>query len=298
MKQVIDRGEHGIVFMLYPSLNLVAHTANLLGVSIGGAGSRCYHSKKNPYAIRAIGNAKINIDDFNVSTIALAMKDIEDPERAHSLLTAFLVNSQFPDALQRSWEGFYMGYWGTYEKTLIGETREMLAHCNWGDNLSRMEEAVGHPMKCDFYVDCVEATVRSCCSIKKDKYGRHPPVTIGNIGPRNDAGFHHEGLHILFDADERYHPVFRFMNSHPSPRNSAEFPYKDSRGDVEQAVVIALDCAIRGRVDYLDNCYIGYLRAPVYDEVRNWYDSGRKQPLPEFLMDLMQRREAEIFHHQ
>ncbi len=47
--------DQNLYFQVYPSLNLIAHTCNLLGIPLGGPGCREYLLRDNQKALDALG---------------------------------------------------------------------------------------------------------------------------------------------------------------------------------------------------------------------------------------------------
>jgi len=288
MKHTINFGERNINFMLYPSLNLVAHTSNLLGLSLGGRGAKRYHLRDNSAAIKSIeGSPKVRQEFFYSIMRGLILNDVEDSEKAISLIGVYSNTSA--GILRRSWDCFYKTYWEQNKTRLENYFNQMIRNRDWSKTFNEMQDITDVRFPMDFYVAAVEATAASATMIP-------PNISIGTPQPQDDCGFVHEGLHLLLDHSPEYKQVASFMNAHKFPEEQRKtIPYRDFKGKIEQAAVITLDSLISGRPEYLDGCRVGDLRDTVYCELVKWYNSERKVKFTEALLDILKVNEEKIF---
>ncbi|MBW2966775.1 hypothetical protein KY342_06750 [Candidatus Woesearchaeota archaeon] len=295
-------GENYVNFLFYPSLNLVAHTSNLVGILIGGVGCQQYTQRREPKALDALGDYK-KLDSFLFyqSCQTLGLNRISEVERAINIIKAMDNSSfldcpnfsfnEFSELLEKSYQCFYKNYWRENQERLEYMTKRMVQEKDWKKMLNVMEESVGSKMLCDFFVFLVEAAAGSATMIP-------PNISIGAPIPRYDSGFVHEGLHLLIAlAGDQYKEVFDFANSHEWKKvNEEKLPYNNWRGKIEQAVVITLDSLINKRPEYLDGCLVGDLRDNIYSEIKQWFEENRKIPLHKFLLEILKQYEKEIFN--
>jgi hypothetical protein len=293
MEISIPAGEHDIHFVLYPSLNLLAHTCNLLGMSLGGYGSKQYPLLQNKEAVDALKyekriNNQLFDSWFGDPVRTLLMNKVDDVPRAISTIRSFDYRElpTLATILQNSWDNFYKSYWAENKDRFETES-DILAHkIKWGMLLKQMETCTSSSLPMDFYTVLVEATANSATML-------NPNIVTCTTNRHNYSSFVHEGLHLLIAASYgKYEKAINFMNSHELPEN---FRYKDWRGKIEQAVVISLDTIISKQPEYLDACFVGDLREPIYNEIKQWNESGSTVPLPDFLLGILRKHEKEIF---
>lgn len=295
MEIKIPVGERNIHFLLYPSINLIAHTANLSGLYLGGIGSKNYHLLNDANALSGIDkNSPMNRAQFTMLTYNMGLNHVEKTEDALNVIK--ILNTEYggeiyPYALlNNSWNEFYKEYWNKNKERLESDFLDVVNGRDWAGTLSKMKYAVGTELPIDFFAVATEATAGSATFIS-------PNMSIGTPRKGSDCGFVHEGLHMLIAAaPDKYARVIEFMNSHEwTPELKRKFPYSDWRGKIEQAVVITLDSEITGRKEYLDGCVVGELRSTVYENIKTWYRDGSQKPLPDFLMEILKDNEKEIF---
>lgn len=284
-----------VKFLFNPALNLVSHTSNLLGISLGGRGSKNYFLRNDESANNAINyHGKVNHEWFSDLTKILVEQNISSAEKAIILLEKYYPDKTIVEILRNSWNGFYKDYWNKREKELEKTFVNIITSRNWKNTLKIMEDITDSKFNSDFYILSVEATANSATMIK-------PNISIGTLRNYSDCGFVHEGLHLLFEQSKNYKDVADYLKSHSwTSEHSKKFPYNDWRGKIEQAVVISLDCLISNIPEkyinnYFNGCRVLDIKDVIFPEIKKWYESTRKTKLNEFLLDLLKRREKEIF---
>jgi hypothetical protein len=291
----LERDErHNLHFLLYPSINLVAHTSNLLGIPLGGEGSRCNHPDED--VKRAIGFSGQPDRTWFYQTVGFLARDhIIEVEQAipliRTVLDHHLKDDQFADILESRWNGFYRGHWNKIFKDLnsgMSNIRCDNIDCSWNVLVDRMEKSTDSKMTTDFYLVGTEAASGVSTMIP-------PNISIGPVQKDSRLGFTYEGLHLLIAlAHDKYKPAYDFADSHEW-NNARGLPYRSWRDKIEQAVVITLDSLITRRQEYLDGCLVGDLKGPIHDELVAWYNDGRKEPLHQYLMTILKKHEKQIF---
>ncbi len=294
MEKQIPIGEgRNLCFQLYPSLNLVAHTCNLLGLFLGGRGSQSYALRND---LQAICSVKLNhkpLQDYFDSPIKeLAINHISDIdpalERIRQIEQRYGSDNSAVVMFQQSWANFYGDYWKRHESRLTGKFNAMVASRNWQDIFKQMEQITGGRMSSDYYVVGTEATGNSATMIK-------PNISVGSLN--KDGGLVHEGFHLLIaSAEEKYVEAYNFAKSHEWPKEKLGAMYAPSwRNKIEQVVVVTLDSLVSKRPEYLDACLVGDLRNTLHADILAWYNSSRQVSLPEAILASLKKHEKEIF---
>lgn len=278
-----------IHFLLYPSLNLVTHTSNLLGLSLGGRGSQYYHLRKNAEALNAIREAKECIDypAFYSIIKTLVYQRLENVDDALEILKKKYLKEGI-NLLRNVWNNFYKNYWENNKVRIEDTFQKMINNTNWNEIVKQMEDCTDSLFEQDVYVVANEATALSAMMI-------YPDIIIGTPFEGSDCGFVHEGIHILMkNAHNKYSESINFMLSHKWS-NPNKLPYNNWQEKIEQAIVITLDSLITKRQEYLEACHVGDLKEPIYDELVKWYEEGAKEKLHKVLLNLLKEKEQLIF---
>lgn len=283
-----NNGEHDISFILYPSTSLICHTANLLNCPMGGRGTRKYTLRQNIDARYAINPGfKLERGLYERTLFDIVTNRIDDPIDAINSVSGF--SREFAGVLKASFDQFYSDYFRDNKKRLERNFELMVKSRNWLEVLHHMQEITGSRFDCDYNIIGTEASGAAADKIE-------PNISVGSPSVRASCGFVHEGFHLLLERSGEYQRVAKFMNSHRfSNPNTKSNPYLDYRGKIEQAVVIALDCLLSDRPDYLEGCHVGDLRDLIFSGIKSWYNGLRKTSLSEELMKILKENEEKVF---
>jgi len=244
---VVERPGGEVIIYLEPVSNLVFHTLNMYDLFAG---------QGTDYALRSDEGARGAVDteirsqfggsdrhfsrQGTVSVYSPAMKTfleqqayLKDPDE--SLLEG-LGPAPFGTALTKTWNNFYREYWNRRFEALLEEFRKMDANVRWNEMLGRMERVAGRQWQGTMRVFAVEATGSSAFTFAKT-------VCIGTLKADDDAGFVHEGLHLLLRKEWASSPRIAHLMS------DASFQHKiwgsDWASYYEQAFVVLADLHLR-----------------------------------------------------
>jgi hypothetical protein len=189
-----------LVISMDPLVNLAIHTMNMYDL-LGNHG-RGYTLKSNELARKVIEpgiyaavagkdryftEGQLNIYTPTIKAIVEGGLYRRYPDEP---LLARLSPEPFNTALVSTWRDFYRGYWENRFDAILAEFEQMNQNMRWAATLARMEELTGQTWNGTMYVFAVEPTAKSALTA-----GRN--VCIGTVSADGDAGFVHEGLHLL-----------------------------------------------------------------------------------------------------
>jgi hypothetical protein len=141
----------------------------------------------------------------------------------------------FDEALASTWERFYRHYWDAHFDSMLSRLRVMAEKVAWAPSLEKMQQLTGRSWQGEMYVFTVEGTGKSAITAGTN-------ICMGELGEESDAGFVHEGLHLLLREEWAKSPaIATFMENRPF---SDPF-WKSWIKKYEQAVVVCLDIYIR-----------------------------------------------------
>jgi len=296
--EVVVRVPDGeLVISLDPMANLVMHTLNMYGL-LGqhGGGYSLSGDKRAREAVnreifdrvagkeRYFGDGPLNLYSPTIETLAKKRLYTENPDN-ESLLGLFPV--PLGDALKEMWGSFYREYWSNNIDRLCDEFEEMDRKVNWAEMLHRMEQVTQTKWRGSMLVLAVEATGWSALT-----WG--DSVCIGTVDRNGDAGFVHEGLHLLLR--ERWaedSAIQRFM----AGRAFKDRYWRSWKAKYEQALVVALDARLRNWPDqhvqrYFEGCEVGDLYDLVWPKVCAYVDRP-VIPVPELMLEIIQCNEGQ-----
>ena len=279
----ISLPEGELVVSLNPLVNLVIHTMNMYDLL--GLHGQDYALKNDPRARQAVdagifesvagqdrcfGAGTLNIYLPTMHSIVSTGLYKEYPEER---LLREIAPQPFDVALTKSWNGFYKAYWDDNFGRLVEELEEMNARMRWAERLTEMERFTGVQWSGQMNVFTVEATAGSAL-----KWGEN--VCIGTLARDHDAGFVHEGLHLLLKGRWAHDPRIRAYMA--SRTFHDDFWGESWQEKYEQAVVVALDIHVRRdmmRQRYrglVQSCRARGTQAPTYDDfVRRYFESNK-----------------------
>ncbi|MFA6476103.1 MAG: hypothetical protein WCV68_01660 [Candidatus Paceibacterota bacterium] len=266
--------------------NLLFHTLNIYGFL--GSLSTSDYEKIN----EVIGD----VPDKAIQTELLKFKEenhdniisdfiILDPHTPEELINSFGESADssiqlFAQALAKSWEK-YKSYWETRTAKLYPILQANVEIIPWAEYAQKMELVTGATFDLDMNIIAVEALMRSASYVE-------PNIAIGSIGQGNDAGFVHEGLHLLLKKD--WAKEERTKNLVP---RSWHDDFWKSNWDVkfEQAVVVSLDQLIRNRPQsiegYFKGCRVEGLEKFFFGPIKDWYEAKLTGQTEEKLSDII-----------
>jgi len=286
-----------LVISLDPMANLVMHTLNMYGL-LGGHGGG-YSLSCDECALKAVdreifdriagkeryfGGGPLNLYSPTIETLVKKCLYTAHPDD-ESLLGLF--PAPLNNALKDMWDSFYREYWSSKIDRLHDEFAEMDRQMNWAEMLHRMEQVTQIKWRGSMLVLAVEATGWSALT-----WG--DSVCIGTVDRNGDAGFVHEGLHLLLR--ERWaedSAIQRFM----AGRAFKDRYWRSWKAKYEQALVVALDARLRNWPDqhvqrYFEGCEVGDLYDLVWPKVCAYVDRP-VIPVPELMLEIIQCNEGQ-----
>ena len=272
----------GALLTLNPVANVVLHAMNLYGLL--GTNAQSYELRSDPASIAAVdpeirrqlagqeryfGDGTLEI--FSPTMERLVSDRIYRASPSPGLLRD-LAPAPFGDVLARAWVGHYEHYWEAQFEGLVSRFGAMVTRFDWHSALDQMEHLTAYAWSGEMLVMCVEATAESAFTCG-DR------VCIGTLREGSDAGFVHEGLHLLLRGhwaeSNRIRQLARDrLPPHPFWRTDWQTRY-------EQALVVGLDCHIRAipqaRVrQYFEGCGVGDLYGATWPLVSEHVQAPRK----------------------
>lgn len=286
-----------LVISLDPMANLVMHTLNmydLLGEHGGG-----YPLSSDERALKAVdreifdriagkeryfGCGPLNLYSPTIETLVRKCLYTAHPDN-ESLLGLF--PAPLNNALKDTWDSFYREYWSSNMDRLFDEFEEMDRQMNWAEMLRRMEQVTQTKWCGSMLVLAVEATGWSALT-----WG--DSVCIGTVDRNGDAGFVHEGLHLLLR--ERWaedSAIQRFM----AGRAFKDRYWRSWKAKYEQALVVALDARLRNWPDqhvqrYFEGCQVGDLYDLVWPKICAYVDRPVIS-VPELMLEIIRCNEGQ-----
>ena len=276
--------------------NLLFHTLNVYGLLHGHGES---YSKVNTDIGDALDEqikkylAK-NINDKLIVEIFLKF----DPKTPEELINIFLNDEEYGDpafkvfgqALEKSW-ALYKNYWEKHAPIFKRKIEENVANVKYREWAEKMEFVVGERFDMDFVAIVAEPLMESAMYLE-------PNVTMGTITRRGDSGFVHEGLHLLLK--EKWAEESRILNMVPNNWHDKGWG-KFWQKKFEQAIVVSLDCLIRGREDvaeYMEGCNVGDLEQFFFEPIKKWYELKLKgetqETLPDVIYEILRKNRKEL----
>ena len=295
--EVVVRVPDGeLVISLDPMANLVMHTLNMYGL-LGqhGGGYSLSRDKRAQEAVNreifdrvqvksATSVMALNLYSPTIETLVQKRLYTEHPDN-ESLLGLFPV--PLDDALRGMWGSFYREYWSSNIDRLYDEFEEMDQQMNWAEMLHRMEKVTQTKWRGSMLVLAVEATGWSALT-----WG--DSVCIGTVDRNGDAGFVHEGLHLLLRERWAEDPAIqRFM----AGKEFSDSCWRSWKAKYEQALVVALDARLRNWPHehvrrYFEGCQVGDLYDLVWPKVCAYVDRT-VIPVPELMLEIIQCNEGQ-----
>lgn len=254
-----------ITISLNPLLNLLLHTLSIYNM-LGSHGKEGYTLKINEDVLKTIDSEIYNkiggkegyFGDGKIQIYSPTMKYIISNDLFNVYPTETILEKMSPEpfneALIISWKQFYKTYWDANFDNLVMKFHNMNNNMNWFEKMNQMEFLTKTKWTDNMFVFPVEATGYSALT-----WGDN--VCIGTLNEFGDAGFVHEGLHLLLK--EQWAQDVRIKALIPNDYND-DFWGKSWEKKYEQALVVALDCIIRNkskeyRKAYFEGCGVGDL---------------------------------------
>jgi len=297
---VVQLPNGGLVISLDPMANLVMHTLNMYGL-LGrhGGGYLLVEDERAKKAVndaiykriagkeRYFGGGSLNLYSPTLEALVMNHQYTQYPSET-SLIQ--LAPAPLNEALQETWESFYRSYWDTNIDRLLDEFRNMDRQMDWAEMLHRMEQVAQSQWHDTMLILAVEATGWSALT-----WGGN--VCIGTLDRNGDAGFVHEGLHLLLRERWAEDPTIQgFM----ADREFKDRFWKSWKAKYEQALVVALDAKLRSWPEkhiqrYFEGCQVGELYDVVWPKVHQYVDKP-VIPLPELMLGIIQSCEGKAHH--
>ncbi len=245
---VVPTREGQLTVSLDPMSSLIVHTSTLYEMN-RQPGVRYYRMLEDTAAKKAVVPELLESLAAKRSNLSPTMSGLFHP--AMRVVVERQLNVRYPDnetlheaaaepfrsAIVSMWNDFYREYWDANFERLLEEFCAMNEEVHWAEALELMEKLTGRAWKNDVYVFATEGTGKSALWVK-------PNICIGAAGKDSDAGFVHEGLHLLLLEEWAKSPQIReYMAAHPL---RDPFWKENWAGKYEQALVVALDIHIRG----------------------------------------------------
>jgi hypothetical protein len=244
---VVPTREGRLTVSLDPISSLIAHTATLYEMN-RQSGVLYYPLREDTAAKKTVVPALFDSLAAKQSNMSPSMSGLFHP--AMRVVVERSLNVRYPDqetlseaaagpfrsAIVSMWNDFYREYWEANFERLLDEFRAMNEEVHWAEALALMEKLTGRAWKNDVYVFATEGTGKSALWVK-------PNICIGAAGKDSDAGFVHEGLHLLLLEEWARAPQIReYRAAHPFHDPIWQ---ENWAGKYEQALVVALDIHIR-----------------------------------------------------
>ena len=234
---------------LEPASNLILHTTSLYGLFDGqGAGYALLDdvaAKRavDPRILAALGGKDRRYSARGAANVFTptfrAFLDGHLYEKPPDLAAwRAIAPAVFGEALEEMWRGFYRDYWTRRFEALASEFRQMSDNVRWAEMLGRMEQLTGRRWRGEMRIFAVEATGKSALTFGRD-------VCIGTVGAGEDAGFVHEGLHLLLDEAWAKSPRIAALMADAGFRD--RFWGARWAAMYEQAVVVLFETHLRGK---------------------------------------------------
>jgi len=237
-----------IVVTLDPLTSLIIHCVNLYDLN-RQSGARYYAVRQNEEARKAVDQeiyqAIAGKDRYfsggplrlYTPTMTTAVEGGHHLRYPRPDSFSALAPPPFDQALRQAWEGFYRQYWDDRFEALLAEFRLTSEAMDWARSLELMQKYTGRSWSGTMYVVVAEGTGMSALTAGSR-------ICVGSLGENRDAGFVHEGLHLLLKEEwAKSPPIREFMAQREF---NDPFWKKNWPGKYEQAVVASLDILIRG----------------------------------------------------
>jgi len=239
----------GVTVYLEPYTNLLIHTMNLYQLFDGRVAD--YPLRRDEASLRAV-NPKILAElggmdkrfspKGKVQVFAPTMTNLVEGRLYLQLIDAAKLRAMAPapfgEALAGMWTSFYKDYWRLRFDDLVEQFRAMDKNVRWAQTLGRMEKLTGRKWRGSMQVFAVEGTGKSAFTFGKN-------VCIGTLRPDDDAGFVHEGLHLLLQEEWSKSP--RIAEVMAGAEFNDKFWGKSWASKYEQALVVMLSMHLQGR---------------------------------------------------
>jgi hypothetical protein len=259
-----------VVVSLDPVTSLVAHTLAVYEMNRqSGVSHYTVRSGADPALLEKLGGS--------LGPYMPVMEAIARSEAYRSLPTARglreLAPGPFAEALALTWERFYHAYWLRRFEALLPEFEAMSANVDWAGSLAKMQKLTGREWRGDMYVFPAEGTGKSALTAGAN-------ICLGPLDRNGDAGFVHEGLHLLLREEWAQAPR---IQEYMAGRTFSDPFWKRWPAKYEQALVASLDILIRG-------LHVKYAEDKV---VRNYLEGVRAGDLIEVAWPLVKKHAAD-----
>lgn len=298
MTHLVRFDSFSLVISLNPFVNLIIHTMNLYDM-LGNHGSR-YHLRKDAEALESIDKDlyekfayKEQYFNYNgtFSIYEKIMKSVITNEQylvypdSQNLMK--LASRELLKALTESWNKFYQEYWGKRYKTLENTFSKMIKNNPWKTYARKMTSITQEDFKEDIYIFATEATAESAITAGTQ-------ICIGTLDLDSDAGFVHEGLHLLlqekWSKDKRIQDLMKKRQFNEIGGWGTYWQAK-----YEQALVVALDSYIKNLSkygpdaipNYFRGCNVGDLYEIVWPKIHQLID--KKLSTEDFMLEVIKK---------
>jgi hypothetical protein len=262
-----------VVVSLDPLSSLVAHTLTLYGMNRqSGASYYTVRSDVDPVLREKLaGSLRPYMPAMEAIAARGAYRSLPDTPALRELAPG-----PFGEALALTWERFYQAYWARRFEAMLPEFEAMSENVDWAGALAKMQELTGREWKGDMYVFATEGTGKSALTAGAN-------ICVGPLDRDGDAGFVHEGLHLLLREEWAQAPrIQAFM----AGRTFSDPFWKRWPAKYEQALVASLDILIRG-------LHVKYGPRGEDKVVRNYLEGVRAGDLIGIVWPLVKKHAAE-----
>jgi hypothetical protein len=292
-----------LVVSLDPLSSLIVHTATLYQMN-RQPGVQSYPVRRDPAAMGCVEPALLDLLAAKETNLSPSMKQgfhpamLEAASRGaytslpDALTLSELAQGPFGRALVSMWDCFYHQYWERSFDELLVQFRRMNDEVRWAESLAQMERLTRRQWKGSAFVFATEGAGRSALWVK-------PNICIGGLGEASDAGFVHEGLHLLLGEEWATAPrIQAFMASRDF---NDRFWKSNWAGKYEQALVASLDIYIRGLhrkypegkvvPNYLSGVRVGDIADIAWPLVKDYADHPAGT-IEDLMLEMIQRGEG------
>ncbi|MCL2371950.1 MAG: hypothetical protein FWC78_00920 [Defluviitaleaceae bacterium] len=283
MRKSIDVGGSKIIIDCNEVVNLFLHTLNMYGL-LGYHGTQ-YPLRQDENALAAVdekihevvkqGDRHFSYGDLDIYEPCMGYivdnktwQQPLSPENIHMGIP----HMDFGAAFQKSWDGFYKGYWHDNHAGLAKLFQECVVAFDFADAAKKMAMAAQSDFQKEIYIFPAAAVAESGLKFRDN-------VCMGELYAGGDMGFVHEGLHLLLQENwARNDEITQII----AAGNYSDSNYGSWAAKYEQILVVGLDCCIRNLSDqraerYYQGCGVSNEFGMAYGLIKEYWLGGCKE---------------------
>ena len=292
-KEIEISENHKLKFLSGEAVNLFFHTLNLYGL-LGLHGKTYKSGDSVDVKLRDILKEEPEggmYERFEQFVRKVVEADPKTPEELFAVFSADKYEAAFSEALKKSRESFYGGYWAKNSEKLLNKFMSLAGSRNWAEEGGKMEKLSGSKFETDFYLIGAEALAESGMYAK-------PNISIGSM---EYSSFFHEGMHLLLKENWAEDP--RIKSLMPDNWHDPKMWENSWQQKFEQAIVVALDSLSKNMTKersyaYFDGCMVGDIKDFFYEPLKDWYEQkmqGREdKKLEDVIYEILSANKADL----